>query len=158
MEDHHLENTLIFQTSDARQTEDLGERIGRALGPGLVVALFGELGAGKTTFTKGLARGLGSSDLVHSPTFNLIHEHRGRTPIYHFDLYRLKSSVELEDLGYEEYFYGEGVSIIEWPEKCLGLLPADHIEIRISGQDDSRTFDLRATGPCSMQILRSIKE
>ena len=140
-------------TSSPGETELLGERIGRALEPGMVVALIGELGAGKTTLTKGIARGLEVPDLVHSPTFTLIHEHKGRLPVYHFDLYRLDTIEQIEDLGYEDYFYGSGVTIVEWAEKIESLLPEDHLEISISGEDDARTFTLRATGPNSKCIL-----
>ncbi|MHB0912009.1 MAG: tRNA (adenosine(37)-N6)-threonylcarbamoyltransferase complex ATPase subunit type 1 TsaE [Armatimonadota bacterium] len=143
---------MRVETRSAAETEALGERIGRALGPGAVVVLFGGLGAGKTTLTKGIARGLGVDDLVHSPTFTLIHEHAGRLPVYHFDLYRLDSAGELDDLGYEEYIYGEGVSVIEWPEKILPLLPPDRLEVRISG-DDPRSFEITATGPESFAAL-----
>ena len=122
-----------------------------------MVALIGELGAGKTTLTKGIARGLEVPDLVHSPTFTLIHEHRGRLPIYHFDLYRLDTPAQLDDLGYEEYFYGDGVCVIEWAEKIEGLLPDDRLEIRITGEDDERAFDLRATGPGAKEFLRNLQ-
>ena len=142
-----------IRTSSPEETERLGERIGRALEPGIVVALIGELGAGKTTLTKGIARGLEVPDLVHSPTFTLIHEHKGRLPVYHFDLYRLDTPEQIEDLGYEDYFNGQGVTIIEWAEKIPSLLPDDHLEIRISGEDDARTFTLMATGPNSERIL-----
>jgi tRNA threonylcarbamoyladenosine biosynthesis protein TsaE len=131
----------------------LGEEIGRSFDAGTVVALFGEMGAGKTTLTKGIARGLGVGDLVHSPTFTLIHEHEGRIPVYHFDLYRLDSPEQLDDLGYEEYFYGDGASIIEWPEKIESLLPADRVDIYITVRDDHRTLELRATGPHSAEVV-----
>ena len=145
-------------TSSPEETERLGESIGRALEPGIVVALIGELGAGKTTLTKGIARGLDVPDLIHSPTFTLIHEHKGRLPVYHFDLYRLDTIEQIEDLGYEDYFHGPGVTIVEWAEKIASLLPADHLEIRISGEDDARTFTLRATGPNSQRILSRLAE
>lgn len=148
---------ITFHTENAAATEQFGERIGLALGPETVLALMGDLGAGKTTLTKGIARGLDVSDLIHSPTFNLIHEHHGRIPVYHFDLYRLTTASELEDLGYEDYFYSEGVAIIEWPEKILALLPPDHLEIRISSESDNRTFEITATGPCSAEMLKAIK-
>jgi len=148
------ETLAVVHTSSADETERLGERIGRALGPGVVVALIGELGAGKTTLTKGIARGLQVPDLVHSPTFTLIHEHKGRVPVYHFDLYRLETPEELDDLGYEDYFYGDGACIVEWAEKIEKLLPADRLEIRITGEDDDRTFEIRATGPTSEETLK----
>jgi len=145
--------TAVLRTGSPRETEELGERIGRALEPEMVVCLIGQLGAGKTILTKGIARGLDVPDLVHSPTFTLIHEHRGRMPVYHFDLYRLDTPEQMEDLGYEGYFYGPGVTVIEWAEKIGGLLPDDRLEIRIAEEDDRRTFDLRATGPRSAKAL-----
>ncbi|MCL6519083.1 MAG: tRNA (adenosine(37)-N6)-threonylcarbamoyltransferase complex ATPase subunit type 1 TsaE [Armatimonadetes bacterium] len=145
-----------FYTYSSEETELLGEQIGRALQPGVVVALIGELGAGKTTLTKGIARGLGVTDLVHSPTFTLIHEHKGRVPVYHFDLYRLESHEEMEDLDYESYFRGEGVTIIEWAEKIPGILPSDRLEIRISEKNSTRRFDLIATGTQSEEVLGRI--
>lgn len=124
----------------------------------MVVALIGELGAGKTTLTKGIARGLEVPDLVHSPTFTLIHEHKGRLPVYHFDLYRLDTIEQIEDLGYEDYFCGPGVTIVEWAEKIQALLPEDHLEIRITGEDEVRTFELRATGVRSAETLAKIRQ
>ena len=153
-----LRESVTIHTTSPEETERLGERIGRALEPGTVVALMGELGAGKTTLTKGIARGLEVADLVHSPTFNLIHEHKGRLPVYHFDLYRLTTPEDIEDLGYQDYFYGEGVTIVEWPEKILDLLPPDHLEIRIFGTDDNRTFEILAAGPKSMGLLHELSE
>jgi tRNA threonylcarbamoyladenosine biosynthesis protein TsaE len=150
------ETVAVVHTSSADETERLGERIGRALGPGVVVGLIGELGAGKTTLTKGIARGLQVPDLVHSPTFTLIHEHKGRVPVYHFDLYRLETPEELDDLGHDDYFYGDGVCIVEWAEKIEKLLPADRLDVRITGEDDARTFELRATGPGSSAVLTNI--
>ncbi|MCX6375960.1 MAG: tRNA (adenosine(37)-N6)-threonylcarbamoyltransferase complex ATPase subunit type 1 TsaE, partial [Armatimonadetes bacterium] len=94
--------------------------------------------------------------LVHSPTFTFIHEHHGRVPVYHFDLYRLGAPEQLDDLGSEDYFYGEGVCIIEWAEKIERRLPPDRLEIRITGEDDERTFELRATGPGSSAVLTNI--
>ncbi len=150
------ETMVTFHTESAGETEKLGERIGSVLEPGIVVALTGDLGAGKTTLTKGIARGLAVSDLIHSPTFTLIHEHKGRLPVYHFDLYRLDSPEQLDDLGYEDYFYGDGVSIVEWSEKAQELLPPDHIELRITGDGDCRTFEIKATGAHSEQVLSKL--
>lgn len=147
-----------IHTASPEETERLGERIGRALEPGIVVALIGELGAGKTTLTKGIARGLDVPDLVHSPTFTLIHEHKGRLPVYHFDLYRLDTIEQIEDLGHEDYFHGPGVTIVEWAEKIESLLPDDHLEIRISGEDEARAFELRATGVSSAKTLTKISQ
>lgn len=149
-------NTISFHTTSPEETEALGERIGRALEPETVIALFGPLGAGKTTLTKGIARGLDVPDLVHSPTFTLIHEHEGRVRVNHIDLYRLDAS-ELADLGYEEYIYGPGVTIIEWAERAGSLLPDDRLEVRIGGRDDDRMIEVVATGRWSEEVLGRIE-
>jgi tRNA threonylcarbamoyladenosine biosynthesis protein TsaE len=146
---------MVVLTRTADETEAIGCRIGEALEPGMVLALIGELGAGKTTLTKGIARGLGVPDLIHSPTFTLIHEHFGRIPVYHFDLYRLTSAEQLDDLGYEDYFYGAGVSVIEWPEKIMNMLPPDHLEVFISGED-TRTIRLNPTGPRAEEVAARV--
>lgn len=98
---------------------------------GMVLALNGALGTGKTVLAKGIARGLGVKELVISPTFTLIQEYQGRVPLFHFDFYRLDRAEEVEALGYEEYFFGEGVCLVEWAEKFPFLLPEDHFEICI---------------------------
>lgn len=145
-----------LRTHSAEETEQLGERIGRALEPEMVVCLIGELGAGKTVLTKGIARGLDVPDLVHSPSFTLIHEHQGRVPVYHFDLYRLDTPEQVEELDYERYFYSAGVTVIEWADKMARLLPDDRLEVHIAAEDDRRSFKLRATGPRSIKALERI--
>ncbi|MBE3577157.1 MAG: tRNA (adenosine(37)-N6)-threonylcarbamoyltransferase complex ATPase subunit type 1 TsaE [Limnochordales bacterium] len=114
--------------------EQLGEELGRRLWPGAVLALNGPLGAGKTTLTRGIARGLGGRpDQVRSPTFTLIHQYPGRLPLYHLDAYRLQKAAEWENLGPEEYLEGDGVTVIEWAEKVITCLPAELLEIEIAG-------------------------
>lgn len=147
---------VVLYTKSAEETEELGCQLAKALRPGIVVALVGELGAGKTTLTKGIARGLGVPDLIHSPTFTLIHEHQGSIPLYHFDLFRLNTRDELEDLGYESYFYGNGVTVIEWAEKVRDALPSDRLEVRITEQDSGRRFEIRATGSNSGEVLKRL--
>jgi tRNA threonylcarbamoyladenosine biosynthesis protein TsaE len=117
-------------TRSAAETEALGEALTRELAAGDVLALYGDLGAGKTCLVRGLARGVGAAGPVSSPTFTLIHEYPGPLPVYHIDLYRLRSAVELEDLGVEEYFYGAGVCVVEWAEKAGPLLPPRRWEVR----------------------------
>lgn len=151
------ERKLTIETKSPAETEALGERIGRAVEEGVVIALIGDLGAGKTQLTKGIAVGLDVPGLIHSPTFNLIHEHAGRLPIYHFDLYRLNSPHDLDDLGAESYFYGEGVSVVEWAERAGDRLPADRLEIRIAADDEHRIFDITATGDESSKSLSRIQ-
>jgi tRNA threonylcarbamoyladenosine biosynthesis protein TsaE len=121
---------------DAAETQALGEALGARLGPGAVVACTGELGAGKTCFLQGLARGLGVTGDVTSPTFVLINQYRGRLPIYHLDAYRTGSLTELVDLGLEEMLHGDGVTVVEWADKLLPLLPARPIRVHLEGLGD----------------------
>lgn len=103
------------------QTQRLGARLGALLQPGDVLLLRGPLGGGKTSFTQGVASGLGITATVNSPTFVLAREHHGRLPLYHMDFYRLDRPAEPLELGFEEYFYGDGVAVVEWPERATGL-------------------------------------
>jgi len=118
------------------ETEDAGERLGRTLEPGAVVALTGELGAGKTCFIQGLVRGLGVTGRATSPTFVLINQYPGRVPVYHVDAYRTESLTELMDLGLLELLGGGGVTIIEWADKLESLLPPEAIHVHIDGVGD----------------------
>ena len=130
-----------IQSHSAAETEALGVRLAERLGPGDVVALTGELGAGKTCFTQGLARGLGVAERAVSPTFVLINEYRGRLPVHHVDAYRTESLTELLDLGLDELFSGDGVTIVEWADKLLPLLPAHTVHVHIEGVgDEPRTI------------------
>jgi len=126
--------TLISRSP--AETQALGERLGARLRPGAVVACTGELGAGKTCFLQGLARGLGVTADVTSPTFVLINQYRGRLPVYHLDAYRTGSLTELVDLGLEEMLDGDGVTVIEWADKLLPLLPPRTIRVHLSGLGD----------------------
>lgn len=118
------------------ETDAAGERLGVTLGPGDVVALSGELGAGKTVFTQGLVRALGVSTVATSPTFVLVNEYRGRLPVHHVDAYRTESLAELLDLGLPELMDGDGVTVIEWAERLEPLLPARAVRVRIAGVGD----------------------
>jgi tRNA threonylcarbamoyladenosine biosynthesis protein TsaE len=125
-------------TNSPKETASLGRRLGRLLGPRTVLALRGDLGAGKTTFVQGLARGLGvKEDHVVSPTFVLVREYRGKLPLYHIDLYRLSPGREVELLGLDEYLEGEGVCAVEWAEKGEGILPAAAVRITLALRDAS---------------------
>ena len=133
----------IISTS-AEATDAAGERLGRTLGPGAVVALTGELGAGKTCFVQGLVRGLGATIRATSPTFVLVNEYKGRVPIHHVDAYRTGSMTELMDLGLLEMVGGEGVTLIEWADKLVPLLPPDAVHVHIAGVGDQpRTITIR---------------
>jgi len=118
------------------ETEGAGERLGRTLWPGAVVALTGELGAGKTCFIQGLVRGLGVPGRATSPTFVLINQYPGRVPVYHVDAYRTESLTELMDLGLLELLGGGGVTVIEWADKLESLLPPEAIHVHIDGVGD----------------------
>ena len=122
---------MIFTSQSPEETISFGEKIGSCLKPGDILALQGTLAAGKTTITKGIARGLGVSETVTSPTFTLISEYTGTVPLYHMDMYRLGSIQEFNDLGTEELLYGSGVCIIEWSERILSELPESTIQISI---------------------------
>lgn len=123
-------NTLLI-TRNPKETQGLGRKIGRLLKRGDIVALMGELGSGKTCLSQGVMEGLDVRDKYKgsSPSFVLINEYQGRIPVYHFDIYRLNNVREVIELGYEEYFYGEGVTIIEWADKIKELLPEDCVRI-----------------------------
>ena len=128
--------TRTLTSRSPAETQVLGERLGARLAPGAVVACTGLLGAGKTCFLQGLARGLGVTTDVTSPTFVLINQYRGRLPLYHLDAYRTGSLTELVDLGLEEMLDGDGVTVIEWADKLLPLLPARTIRVHLSGLGD----------------------
>ena len=134
-------NTKIEIISEsAEQTREIARFIGEKLREGDVLALSGELGSGKTCFTGGLARGLGVDEKyqITSPTFTLINEYPARCKLYHFDVYRLNGYSEFEDLGYEEYFCGDGIVVIEWAEKIVQILPADTFFISFEYLDENR--------------------
>ncbi|MFQ5604786.1 MAG: tRNA (adenosine(37)-N6)-threonylcarbamoyltransferase complex ATPase subunit type 1 TsaE [bacterium] len=118
----------IISTS-AEETLSLGEQLAATLTPGSVVALFGDLGSGKTTFIKGVCAGLQVEDEATSPTFTLIHEYQGQLPVYHFDFYRIQTASEILELGCDEYFYGRGICLIEWADRAVEFLPAKRFEV-----------------------------
>ncbi|PEN13062.1 tRNA (adenosine(37)-N6)-threonylcarbamoyltransferase complex ATPase subunit type 1 TsaE [Longibacter salinarum] len=128
-----MESAFPVTTQSVEETMDLGADLAARLDPGAVVAIDGDLGAGKTHFVKGLARGLGYSEReVRSPTFTIVQVHEGGSmPLYHFDAYRVGSPEEFVDLGFEEYVYGEGVTVVEWPRRVEDLLPDDTIWLRL---------------------------
>ncbi len=134
---HHL---LPATTGSAAETERLGAMLAPALAPGAIVALQGDLGAGKTHLVKGMAKAWGIDPaLVSSPTFTLVNEYAGtRFPVYHFDAYRIRTAAEFEELGYEEYFFGDGICLVEWPERVDELLPRETIRLHLSHAGDNR--------------------
>lgn len=134
---------MIFESNSAEDTFAFGQKLGREAVPGEIICLDGDLGVGKTVFTQGFAAGLGIDDYVNSPTFNIVKEYEGgRLPLYHFDVYRIGDPSEMEEVGYEDYFYGQGVSIIEWPGQIEELLPKEARWVRIR-KDLTKGFDYR---------------
>ena len=124
-------------------TVALGKQIGESVAPGSVLTLVGDLGVGKTVFTQGLAEGLGISDAVNSPTFTIVQIYEeGRIPLYHLDVYRIGDISEMDEIGYEDYFYGDGVCLIEWANLIEELLPERYVEIRIE-KNLEKGFDYR---------------
>jgi len=123
----------VIRTASPAETAAAGEKLGGLLEPGDVVCLTGALGAGKTCFAQGVARGLGVTETVNSPTFTLINEYRGRLPFYHMDVFRLSAPGEMADLGYEEYFYGEGVALVEWADRITPFLPQKRLDVLLTG-------------------------
>ncbi|MGB2698123.1 MAG: tRNA (adenosine(37)-N6)-threonylcarbamoyltransferase complex ATPase subunit type 1 TsaE [Candidatus Zixiibacteriota bacterium] len=116
-------------TSSQKQTKGLGNKLALKLRRGSFVALSGSLGSGKTTLIKGICKGLGIRELVRSPCFVIMTQYPGKFPVYHFDLYRLKNPEELFTIGYDEYFYGDGICLVEWAEKAKYLLPERRIDV-----------------------------
>lgn len=120
------------ETNSAEETFILAERLGMQAVRGQIYALDGDLGAGKTVFCQGFASGLEVKELVNSPTFTIVQEYTtGKIPLYHFDVYRIEEPEELEEIGYEEYFYGSGICLIEWADRIRELLPEDTVRVRI---------------------------
>lgn len=152
-------NCWVVDVSAEDETRRLGRAIGQAGGPGLVVALVGNLGAGKTRFVQAAAEGLGVEDVpVNSPTFVLIHEYEGRLPVYHFDTYRLRDIDEFLELGADEYMAGDGVCFIEWADRMEEVLPRDRLTVtfEITGEQ-SRRIEITAAGPRSQRVLERLR-
>ena len=147
---------MTFAVPDLDTTLALGKSLGPLLFPGAVIALVGPLGAGKTTFTRAVAEGLGVKNLaaVNSPTFTLIHEYPARLSICHFDAYRLATAEQFEGLGIQEYFAGDGVCLIEWADKFLDTLPLERLEIHIErSSETARRWELIAVGAKHHELL-----
>ncbi len=134
---------MEIETNSAEETFALGEKLGREAGPGDVFSLVGDLGAGKTVFTQGFARGLGIGGPVNSPTFTILQVYdEGRLPLFHFDVYRIEDPDEMEEIGWEDCVYGDGVSIVEWADRIREILPPSCREIRIE-KDPGKGYDYR---------------
>lgn len=149
---------LKYLTQSTEETSKIGEQLGKLVDIGNIICLSGDLGAGKTAFTKGLAKGLGVGDYVTSPTYTIINEYEGRLPLYHFDVYRLNDVEEMYELGYEEYFFGDGVVVLEWADIVKEIIPKERLWITIlnSKGDDSREIIMEATGEAYDKILKGM--
>lgn len=134
---------MIFESNSEQETFAFGEKLGREAKPGSIFALNGDLGVGKTIFTKGFAKGMEIEEPVSSPTFTIVQIYEeGRLPLYHFDVYRIADPEEMEEIGYGDYFYGDGACLIEWAELIEELLPPETIRITIE-KDLEKGFDYR---------------
>lgn len=138
---------MQFVSHSTQETEQFGEEVAKSLRGGDVLAFTGSLGMGKTAFTRGLARGLGCRGRVTSPTFTIVNEYDGKTPLFHFDMYRLGSSDELFDIGWDDYLVRGGVCAVEWSERVSDALPEDTIYVDIArGEEDENMRTITVTG------------
>lgn len=152
---------MEIRSTAPEHTSALGRQLGTIMSPGGVVCVNGQLGAGKTYFAKGLALGLGVREHVTSPTFTIINEYEGRMPFYHVDAYRLADEDEAFELGLEEYLYGSGVTLIEWPDRVAPILPDEYLEIFIRQTDESdqcRVLDFVPRGAGYAKLLEELKK
>ena len=144
-----------IQTNTEHETMSLAGKLALLLKPGNVITLEGELGSGKTTFTKGLAIGLGVKRNISSPTFNIIKEYEGEFPLYHMDVYRLENSEE--DIGFDEYFHGNGITVVEWAQFIEEFLPEERLNIKISYMDDQRReLEFTPTGAHFKRVVNEL--
>ena len=149
---------LELVTGSPEETQEFGRRLGELAEPGDVFLMTGDLGSGKTCLTQGIARGLGVKENALSPTFVIMREMQGRLALYHIDLYRLDRLEETEDLGLDDYFYGEGVSVVEWAEKALALMPPDRMMVRIDYLSNTeRRMRLSPNGKRYERMVRRLK-
>jgi len=149
---------LKLTSHSPEETLNLGACLGELARPGDIFLLSGNLGVGKTCLTQGIVYGLGSREYALSPTFVLVRELKGRLSLYHIDLYRLDDIAEISDLGLDDYLYGDGLSVIEWAEKGIGLLPAEHLMIKIDySSDTGRSFELIPQGKHYEKLIEQLK-
>ncbi len=157
----NIKITFQWRSQSPEETIKLGQVFGEVLEAGSIIALIGDLGTGKTTFTKGVVRGLGGSDddEVTSPSFVLVNQYQGRLPIYHLDLYRLEEERELNDLGWEEFVFSPGITLIEWAEKIIPFLPPEFIEVNFQWLDQNiRELTFVGHGEQGRKIIHLLKK
>ena len=134
---------MVIETTSAKETFEAGYRLAQSVHPGQIYCLNGDLGVGKTVFTQGFAKGLGIEEPINSPTFTIVQEyHEGRLPLYHFDVYRIGDISEMDEVGYEDCFYGEGVTLIEWSNMIEEILP-EHVKTVTIEKNLEKGFDYR---------------
>ena len=151
-------NFFELTSHSPEETQKFGVSIGKVALPGDIFMLVGNLGVGKTCLTQGIAWGLSIKEYAVSPSFVLVRELYGRLPLYHIDLYRLDHVEEIEDLGLDEYLYGNGVCVVEWAEKGLAVLPAEHLMIEISYlSDTARSFRFKPSGQRYREVIKQLK-
>ena len=141
---------------DENKTKEIGYKLGNLLTPGSEICLIGDLGAGKTTMTQSLAKALEVDDYITSPTFTIVNEYEGKMPLYHFDVYRIGSSDEMYDIGYDDYIDGEGVCIIEWANLIEDILPDEYLYIELKYKDMSREMILNPVGEKYEKIVEEL--
>ncbi|MEA1939724.1 MAG: tRNA (adenosine(37)-N6)-threonylcarbamoyltransferase complex ATPase subunit type 1 TsaE [Candidatus Caldatribacteriota bacterium] len=150
---------LNIITKSPEETKKIGEKIAKLIKSGDILLFFGELGAGKTCFIQGIAEELKVKDYVTSPSFTIINEYQGKIPIYHFDLFRLNNFEEIVDLGYEEYFYGNGLTLVEWAEKLEKNLPVEYLKIIITFLDfQRRKLTFTSKGDRFVKLFKELKK
>jgi len=146
-------------THSPEQTQSLGKHLGGLAQAGDIYLLTGNLGSGKTCLTQGIAWGLGVKEYAFSPSFVIVREYHGRLPLYHIDLYRLDRVEEVIDLVLEEYFYGEGICVVEWAEKGMDVMPRENLSIKLDYISTiDRSLEMNANGERYLQLLESLKE
>ncbi|SJZ34357.1 tRNA (adenosine(37)-N6)-threonylcarbamoyltransferase complex ATPase subunit type 1 TsaE [Selenihalanaerobacter shriftii] len=149
---------LTLSTASPEETVELGEKLGELLANGDIICLQGDLGAGKTYLAKGILKGIGVNEEVTSPTYTLVNEYQGELPAYHIDLYRISDYRELYDIGFEEYLYGDGITIIEWPDKSGSLMPDNYLNITIKGEENSRKIKIIPQANKYIGLVTELKE
>jgi tRNA threonylcarbamoyladenosine biosynthesis protein TsaE len=151
---------LKIISKSADQTYKLGESLGKVLTPGDIVCLTGDLGAGKTAFTKGIGIGLDIKEFITSPTYTIINEYNGRIPLFHFDVYRLEGVEEMYELGYEEYFFGDGAVVIEWADIVKDIIPQERLWITIlrGKEEDNREIIFDASGDRYQKVIKELEQ
>lgn len=152
---------MFKDTVSPEETTAFGFCLGRVLQAGDIICLTGDLGAGKTHLTKGIAKGLGIENTITSPTYTIMQIYKGRVPLYHFDLYRVEQAADLRDIGFEEYIYGQGVSIIEWADKFWEVMPRERLTVVLEYGDNTaveRRIKLEASGSRYHLLLEELQK